>query len=364
MEALFLAVCGALPGKIGAALIDVDQGSMTHAEFSKLLKDAGLLSPSKLDFSVASSLFARATVKQQLPIRATRMSLNEFKQAMDLVAREIFPGLTFEGRMHKLTREHLADLCYSWQATLAEQKNRLHFKMSQPTVVTAIQRHHTGLTRMFSRFVSLHGVPSGPQEAASNAEQVKVLSTKQLMSLAEHYEIVPHLISREAAETARAEVDKISKSQGLNFEAFTWWIGAVAEHLFTNGYDDLAPNGFEKHYPRLDNRIERLLFDIDRSGVLFSGLDKAALGITPCSPMRSSERQAPIGGDSSEARASGVPDAEHSSRAKQEKPVYRPFWKNPDLDPGVAHASEKAGVSAPLQLASSRSHQDQAGGKG
>ena len=68
-----------------------------------------------------------------------------------------------------------------------------------------------------------------------------------------------------------------SHGSGAFRASYIYWTEYLASHgfcvvacdLYTTGYDDLARNGYEVEYPTVQLRLERLFYEIDKSGVLF-----------------------------------------------------------------------------------------------
>ena len=174
-----------------------------------------------------------------------------------------YPALTEEGRWIKLLREYLWPL-----------RDRLKFKknapkgigadmMSKPAVVLLVQRQRKPLMKMFRRYATMasSGAELASKMSAGGAKGGRGLSesysvtTDQLLSLAEEFEISPQLVDEEKCKELREQTRPSADYGGLDFSGFCEWLCVVACDLYTTGHDDLARNGYEVEYPTVRGRV-------------------------------------------------------------------------------------------------------------
>ena len=145
--------------------------------------------------------------------------------------------------------------------------------MSKPSVVLLVQRQRKPLMKMFRPYATMAstGAELASKMTGSRGVQSESYSvtTDQLLELAEEFEICPTLLDVERCRELREKTRPSADYGGLDFSGFCEWLCVVACELYTTGYDDLARNGYEVEYPTVQLRLERLFYEIDKSGVLF-----------------------------------------------------------------------------------------------
>ena len=209
-----------------------------------------------------------------------RADYNGMVELLKEVAFMKFPDLSESGRWNKLQRSYLFKLKQDLLETqTALKSSSAGARMSSSEVVALLSKHRAPLLKMFRSFSTFTAPQAGKRVKGGNA----TMSAEQLESFAEEYNIVPGLISKERVLELRSGMDVDGQ---LEFGGFCEWLGVLAMSLYSTGYDDLAPQGFALQYPTLEQKMQRLFYDIDRRGVIFD-LRRSGSENTPFSQKKS-----------------------------------------------------------------------------